>query len=633
MKTLKLIFIPLLLNLCVVQSCNKEIAVNNTINVNENKIIKGFVSFPKINSYAIKATISELVSSSTISLLVPPDKPNGNSTIASGITDTKGNFSILPNSNFNPQINDIFILEARKRLNGNGHSIITLKTYIKWTINGWNSITGNNIAINSTTTALCIMSGYNSSLISPNENIDKVSIVNGLITRTNINSSVTIQKILDVENLVNIVVNDNEDPIYKISYDNYSLSYKTNNVIFKDTQEPILTSIVAIDRDYYNDIIQLKFNKDMVTTNKIPYNLILQDSISPTNTSTQLYYKDANSFKSNNQSISSSNEDNNATLLGFLDSSNNQFKASYMIGKITRTDIKNNTPKVSILGDITRIPIGAAISSRDTYNALIKKTRIKGNVVSLELAPDAFSSNDKIVVSLGRAIEGFYINNNTSINENISVLSSQNPLTFSDIYDPLGNLMTNKDSYILDNITMNNSQKSTFASGDMNNLYIDLNSLDLAIGVDSTNTTSGGSGSSGGGGGASGGHIPVGMPPLITNISLSPVDPIGIFGDIATITGTNLTTGFTTINYYNSSKPTSFPSIYISKTALLTVSNLVSTIGTFTLPELTNEEINMLYNRPITTPITNTDRESIIANVIVSNLSGTSQVNTLNSTF
>ncbi|MFN8576610.1 MAG: carboxypeptidase-like regulatory domain-containing protein [Candidatus Sericytochromatia bacterium] len=215
-------------------SCETKFDISKTIDVeskkNLNTKLSGLVEFP--NSFSIKANASDIIDKSTVSLIVPPNKTNANTTIASGITNSLGTFTINPDPNFKPQIDDIYILEASKRLGGEGKPVLTMKTFIKWTSNGWTSISGTNININTRTTAISIMSGYNPTILPPSDTIGKITIINGVSTLSDINSNVDIQKVLNVENLVNSSLTNNDDPTFKITYINGFLSYQNSSVLY-----------------------------------------------------------------------------------------------------------------------------------------------------------------------------------------------------------------------------------------------------------------------------------------------------------------------------------------------------------------------------------------------------------------
>jgi len=184
--------------------------------------IKGYVQFP-LPEFKTKAASNDIAANATVSILYPPDYSDislKNTTIAVGLTDNQGNFIINLNSSFRPQSGDIFVLEARKRLGGEGKSILSVKTFIEWSGNNWDSITYPSIYINSETTALTIISGYNPLLVRTVDTIKKIEVVNGNSILIDINPTATAIRISEVSNLVNQILLNNQDPVENIGYSN-----------------------------------------------------------------------------------------------------------------------------------------------------------------------------------------------------------------------------------------------------------------------------------------------------------------------------------------------------------------------------------------------------------------------------
>lgn len=210
-------------------SNNPKILNNSSYKLNYE--VTGQVNFPV--NFSTKATQSDITVQSTISILYPSnhaDSSLANTAVGAGLTDSKGSFKINPSQSFSPSIGDIFILEAQKRIGGEGNNILTLKTFIKWTSDGWISITGSNIYINTKTTALSIMSGYNPQILNPNLTISKINVVNGVSNLTSINSEIYSQKISEIDNLINMSLGDNQDPVSRITYSSGYLIYKNTKV-------------------------------------------------------------------------------------------------------------------------------------------------------------------------------------------------------------------------------------------------------------------------------------------------------------------------------------------------------------------------------------------------------------------
>ncbi len=169
-----------------------------------------------IPSFNTKALPIDVLSVSTISVIIPSDSPNTpNKTIATGITDTLGNFQIdmgaITLSN-----NSIYVLEASKRT---GKYIKTIRTYIKWNGTVWESMTIGDALINETTTSVSIIAGLTN--ISSINLISKIDPANIIDIKDSTNTTVLITKddILKVSNLTNSVLLGEKDPLTLIKYD------------------------------------------------------------------------------------------------------------------------------------------------------------------------------------------------------------------------------------------------------------------------------------------------------------------------------------------------------------------------------------------------------------------------------
>ncbi|MEK7435248.1 MAG: hypothetical protein AABZ74_19105, partial [Cyanobacteriota bacterium] len=241
-------FTSSILIISIITSCSpnlNNIYQNNSL-ISQTKIknlkIEGKVDFLKqTDSFKIKSDLKELASDSTISLIYPHDhKTFANKTIATGLTDSNGNFTINLDSSFNLNFNDVFILESTKRIGGVGNSIITLRTYIKWLDNnGWTSITKNKIYINSKTTALSAMVSLISPSISSSDIMETINISDGISTSTDIKNSkgllISSESINNISKIIETYLLNGEDFLQYLVYKNGVFSVKdpspTNNVI------------------------------------------------------------------------------------------------------------------------------------------------------------------------------------------------------------------------------------------------------------------------------------------------------------------------------------------------------------------------------------------------------------------
>lgn len=214
--------------LALLTSCS--LPSENVINNKDERVIRGIIDFPKnnfIQKYSTKAELNQIGIKATVSLIYPPnDELNPNVTIATGLSDTNGSFYI--NTEFNPTVNKVYILEASKRIGSSGSDLISVRTYIKWTGSNWQSITTPNLNINSTTTAITIIDFYDDS-ISPNDTINSVN--NGLSSPI---TSVSTQIIKNVSDIVQGVLLNDRDPVKFISYKNNKYFINKESSVNKD---------------------------------------------------------------------------------------------------------------------------------------------------------------------------------------------------------------------------------------------------------------------------------------------------------------------------------------------------------------------------------------------------------------
>lgn len=223
----------LLLSVFLVFGCNTDnIATKQTNNLNaltgeksNVKTITGHVQFPK-TGFSIKSKFEDVAKDTTISLIYPSDHAtNGNKIISTGLTDSTGLFTL--NASFEPNDNEMFVLEAVKRIGGAGNSVMTVRTHLKWSnATGWSSITGSDVYLNNHTTALAIIDGYDNT-ISSLDTIGKISMSSGVAVASSV-GSVTPTTIDNVANLVDSVLYASKDPFAMIKFDSntYSIDHK-----------------------------------------------------------------------------------------------------------------------------------------------------------------------------------------------------------------------------------------------------------------------------------------------------------------------------------------------------------------------------------------------------------------------
>ncbi|MFN8577224.1 MAG: pentapeptide repeat-containing protein [Candidatus Sericytochromatia bacterium] len=304
------ISINILCILALINSCsvpNKTEFFNSNISQNNsnNKIneIRGKVEFPeskKTNNFKTKATIGQIKVGATISLIYPPDdSTNPNVTIATGLTDTNGNFLLNVNS-FTPETGKIYILEGIKRIGASGNDKLSIRTYIKWNGTTWESITSPNISLNKTTTAITIID-KNDNSISSSDTIGK--IVSGVVNPI---GSVTTQTINNVANLSEYLLNSDADPTRFISYLNNKY-YIIKELSLNKNQLLLNKSCANCELDY-EDLS----NKTLDNSN-LKYVNLSNTNLSNTNLSnSSLNNSNLSNSSSNNVTLTNSNLSNSS---------------------------------------------------------------------------------------------------------------------------------------------------------------------------------------------------------------------------------------------------------------------------------------------------------------------------------
>lgn len=143
--------------------------------------LQGQVQLPAVtpHQFHIQATLTDLLNNSTISLI---DVTN-NVTVASGLTDTQGNFLLTPAQSVLDNENGAYLLESNKRLDLIGAQALFLRTLVIRQNGNFISLTRaanqpyNKILINTMTTAVSIAEHLDAT-ITPTDVIGTVSGAN-----------------------------------------------------------------------------------------------------------------------------------------------------------------------------------------------------------------------------------------------------------------------------------------------------------------------------------------------------------------------------------------------------------------------------------------------------------------------
>lgn len=225
MKTLAKASIIFLFILC---SCSVNPVLNQDTNnekissyKNKDFSIKGTTQFD--NNFKIKS--EDIATRATVSLIYPSDYSDinlRNATIATGLTDLQGNFIINNDQNFSPQVNQVMVLEASKRVGGAGNTKLSLRTNIRWNGNIWESISTPGIFVNKKTTSLSILSALDPTTLTPSETINKLVYSNN-VANVIYTDKLTPSRFNAVYKAVDKLIFELKDPVENIA--NISLKY------------------------------------------------------------------------------------------------------------------------------------------------------------------------------------------------------------------------------------------------------------------------------------------------------------------------------------------------------------------------------------------------------------------------
>lgn len=219
-----------------------EKATANT--TNNYKVLSGNVDFPDFElKFKTKSSLSSVAPRSVVSLSYSSDYPEvklRNTVIATGLTDAKGSFTLNADVAFVPKAGDTFVLEATKRLGSAGYNNMALRTNVKWNGTNYESITKNSMLINTKTTALSIISSFNPTLLETVGTIGTMSLVNNVVTLSDINVNVKASDIDNVTALVERALKENKDPVASIVFSNGEYLIKSTKA-----ENPLFTGCVG----------------------------------------------------------------------------------------------------------------------------------------------------------------------------------------------------------------------------------------------------------------------------------------------------------------------------------------------------------------------------------------------------
>jgi hypothetical protein len=282
-------------------------AVNPVPDMKNSKVISGRALFPEANintetnsgnnKFEVKASPSTLVNKATISLIDPAT----NVTLATGLTDGSGNFTINTDSAFNPTLASIYTLEAIKRQNTLAkRDLMALRTFIRKTATGWESITGTGIFLNDKTTSLTIISALNTSpAVTPASTIDAIDVDTPQTTFTFIPFGVITSEVFNrVNALVGAILGVDADPLKNISF-------SSGAYILTGPSSISVSGIPGLRKVIYSGLNTLEGNSREIFTDDLDFNSV-----------TKIFDNPGTSGSTNNNDVLGLTPDTNKVLFG-----------------------------------------------------------------------------------------------------------------------------------------------------------------------------------------------------------------------------------------------------------------------------------------------------------------------------
>ena len=232
--------------------------------------------------------------------------------------------------------------------------------------------------------------------------------------------------------------------------------------------DPFITNVQAIDGGSANDTVRVTFSKPMDVINQtVPQALLADptDSTTANDSTLQLFAYNTNNgvFAANGSSTA-----NNATILGYKDKLTGNFKAVYSIARLTSGDLQAAVTAKSGAGLWTRGLNGTFANNFTQYGGAtspLKSAKVENNMITLELNPQAFDKDDRVIVSAGQTVDGRYDDKINSVT--VGSLKASLPANGSDflkITDPAGRPLDSGNSSTSANIDINNSQRVATAN-------------------------------------------------------------------------------------------------------------------------------------------------------------------------
>lgn len=257
----------------------------------------------------------------------------------------------------------------------------------------------------------------------------------------------------------------------------YSPAVAANAFLFSvknDTVDPAVVSMQAQDGGSGNDKILVTYNEPLEVINQASNAAGLVNPLDPSNTAHSVWAERKGTETLFVNGAGGANRGHSVTVVGFIDQAAGtvanaaNFKSVYEIGKIVPAGgITNNHRMIGLTvagtadNDPTILGNGAIAAAKG--GAGLKSSALKGNQVTLEFNAEAFNRDDRVILSVGRHINGRYSDTRVTPAIDIS-LNTTNNASFFSITDPAGRSMSTGNGTSSANVSIDDSQRVSTAS-------------------------------------------------------------------------------------------------------------------------------------------------------------------------
>jgi len=257
----------------------------------------------------------------------------------------------------------------------------------------------------------------------------------------------------------------------------YSPAVAANSLVFSvknDTEDPKIVSMQAQDGGSGADKIVITYSEPLEVINQASNAAGLVNPLDPSNTNHAVWAERKGTETLFVNGAGGANKGHSVTVVGFIDQAAGtaaaaaNFKAVYEIAKIVPAGgITNNHRMIGLtakgVADNDPTVLGNGAIAAANKGAGLTAASLKGNQVTLEFNAEAFNRDDRVILSVGRHINGRYSDTRVTPTIDIS-LNTTNNASFFSITDPSGRAMSTGNGTTSANVSIDDSQRVSTAS-------------------------------------------------------------------------------------------------------------------------------------------------------------------------